>query len=317
MTTVLITGINGRLAALVAGVLAGRSGVYVVGVDRELPAAPPAGVDLHLSDLRGSSLQELLRSTGAAVVVHLAQVGEERPAPGRETTVQGNVITTMELCGACVAAGVRRAVLRSSTLVYGARHDLPAFATESTPLSATGLSGLLHNYVEIERFAVEFSGKHPGFAATVLRCAGIAGAAAGSALARYLGQPRPPTLLGFDPRIQVLHPDDAAEAFALAALADDIDGPLNVAADGPLTLSHAIRLAGRQPLPLPGALFKVSGLLGGLPRAGALPFDVEFLRYSCIADTRRARDVLGWEPRRTAEEALRELAEQPVTAASA
>jgi UDP-glucose 4-epimerase len=199
-------------------------------------------------------------------------------------------------------------VLRSSTLVYGARHDLPAFVTESTPTHATGQAGLLLNYVEIERFVVDFIGKRPNLAVAMLRCASIVGGGVSSPLARYLSQPTPRTLLGFDPRIQVLHPEDAAVAFALAALVDDIDGPFNIAADGPLTISHAIRLAGGQPLPVPGPLFNASELLGGGRRIGALPFPTDFLRYSCVADTQRAYDILGWEPRYTAEAALRELA---------
>src|SRR5690348_5421065 len=117
MTTALITGIRGRLAALVAGTLAGQADVHVIGVDRAPPEIALPGVEMRASNLRGRPLLELLRSTGADVVVHLAQMGEERSAPGRETAVQGNVISTMELLGACAAAGVRRVVLRSSTLV--------------------------------------------------------------------------------------------------------------------------------------------------------------------------------------------------------
>ena len=308
MTTALITGIHGRLAALVAGVLAGQADVRVIGVDRGPPEKLLRGVEMRVSDLRGRPLLELLRSTGADVVVHLAQIGEERSAPGRETAVQGNVISTMELLGACVVAGVRRVVLRSSTLIYGARHDLPAFVTEAAPARPAGHAGLVHNYVEIERFVGDFAGKHPDLSIAVLRCAGLVGAAVSSPLARYFGQPLPPVLLGFDPRIQVLHPDDAAVAFALAALANGVDGPFNLAADDPLTLSHAIQLADRRSLPLPGPLFDAAELFGAARRIGVLPFDVDFLRYSCVADPRRAHETLGWTPQHTAEAALRELA---------
>jgi UDP-glucose 4-epimerase len=308
MTTVVVTGIGGRLAQMVAGALAGQADVRVVGVDRA-PAEPPLpGIGSRVSNMRGQALLELLREVGANVVVHLAQFGEERAAPGREAAVRGNVITTMELLGACATAGVRRAVLRSSTLAYGARHDLPALSAESAPLHRPSRPGLTRDYVEIERFATDFAQKRSELSIVALRCAGLAGGGVSSPLSRYLAQPMPRTLLGFDPRVQALHPADAAVAFALAALADGVSGAFNIAADGPLTLTHAILLAGRRPLPIPGPIFDAAGLLGGAAGlTGALPFDPGFLRYSCIADTRRAREELGWLPQHSAEDALREL----------
>ncbi|HEX5689855.1 MAG TPA: hypothetical protein VFX76_07630, partial [Roseiflexaceae bacterium] len=93
-------------------------------------------------------------------------------------------------------------------------------------------------------------------------------------------------------------------------LAGDIDGAFNIAADDPLTLSRAILLADKRPLPAPGLLFGAAGMFGGgaASLTGALPFDPAFLRYPCVADTQRARDELGWRPHHSADEALRELA---------
>jgi UDP-glucose 4-epimerase len=319
MTTVLVTGIGGRFAQMVAGELAAHAGVRVVGVDRAPNEPEPTALETHVSNMRGQALLELLRAIGAEAVVHLAQFGEEHTVRGREAAVRGNVITTMELLGACAAAGVRRAVLCSSTLVYGARPDLPALATEAAPLHTPERPGLTRDYVEIERFASDFGGKHPALSITLLRCAGRVGGGVSSPLARYLSQPMPYTLLGFDPRIQVVHPADAAVAFAQAALADGIDGPFNIAAEGPLTLAHAILLAGRRPLPILGIAFGAAGLLGGRAArvTGMLPFGPDFLRYSCVADTRRAHELLGWSPLHSAHETLRELAQQRELAVNA
>src|SRR5262245_11259121 len=259
MTTVVVTGIGGRLAQMVAGALAGQADVRVVGVDRAPTEPSIPGVDARVSNLRGQALLELLREVNADVVVHLAQFGEERAAPGREAAVRGNVITTMELLGACASAGVRRVVLRSSTLVYGARYDLPALIGEPTPLRMPPLPGLTRDYVEAGRFAADFAQKRPELSIVVLRCAGLVGGGVSSPLSRYLGQARPRVMLGFDPRIQVLHPADAAVAFALAVLVDGVSGAFNIAADGPLTLTHAILLTGRRPLSLPGPLLNIAG----------------------------------------------------------
>jgi UDP-glucose 4-epimerase len=310
MATVIVTGIGGRLAQMVAGALAGQAGIQVIGVDRAPVEPPLLGIDSRVSNLRGQALLELLREVGADIVVHLAQFGEERAAPGREAAVRGNVITTMELLGACATAGVRRVVLRSSTLVYGARYDLPALIGESMLLHMPPQPGLTRDYVEIGRFAADFVQKRPDLSIIALRCAGLAGGGVSSPLSRYLGQPAPRMLLGFDPRIQVLHPADAAVAFALAALVDGVSGAFNIAADGPLTLSRAILLAGQRPLPFPGPLLDIAGLFGGAATSltGTLPFVPGFLRYSCVADTSRAHEELGWTPQYSADDALRDLA---------
>jgi hypothetical protein len=97
-----------------------------------------------------------------------------------------------------------------------------------------------------------------------------------------------------------------------------------VAAEPPLPLGKAIGLAGGRALPLPGVVFgaderaRAGPLIGveavlravTVPAAAALaglPFEAAFLRYGCVADTRRARETIAWAPQHSAEDALREL----------
>ncbi len=305
MSTVLVTGVDGGLAQLTALLLA-EQGAQVIGVARQPPATPLDGVALHVLELRGPQLRELLRAGAVDVVVHLAQPGEEQPL-GRAGG--GHVLATVELLSACAAAGVRRVVLRSSTLVYGARLVQP-LRVEDAPLRLRGRGNPRHDDVEVERFAAGFARKNPGTAVAVLRCASLIGAGVGSPLDRYLDRPAPPVLLGYDPLIQVLHAGDAALMFALAALVEGVTGAFNLAAEGRLPLSQAVRLAGRLPLPLPAPAFGLGGALGGL--AGVLPRDLpfppEFFRFACLADTRKAVAQLGFAPRHTAQEAVQKQA---------
>ncbi|GAB4216256.1 MAG: SDR family oxidoreductase [Roseiflexaceae bacterium] len=306
MSTVLVTGLDGGLARLTALLLA-EQGAQVIGVARQAPKAPIDGVALHVLELRGPQLREVLGAGAVDAVVHLAQPGEEQPA-GR--TGGGHVLATVELLSACAAAGVRRVVLRSSTLVYGARLGQPLLRAEDAPLRLRGRGTARHDDVEVERFAAGFARKNPSTAVTVLRCASLVGGDVSSPLARYLQRMTPPMLLGYDPLVQVLHASDAALMFALAALVEGVSGAFNLAAEGPLALSQAVRLAGRQPLPLPAATFQArgafAGLAGVLPRD--LPFPLEFFRFACLADTSKAVAQLDFTPRHTAQEALQAVA---------
>lgn len=308
MTTALVTGIDGALAGLVAGVLAAQPHMRVIGVGRAAPERALDDVDVHVCDMRGDTLLALMRAVSVDVVAHLDLAGEEWPV-SREAAGRGNVYRTIEVLGACQAAGVPRVVLRSSLMVYGARPDRPAFVAETAPLSSGEPAGLLQDYVEIERVAADFSARHSSMRFTILRCAGVAGGRIGSPLARFLVRRPAPMIAGFDPRIQVLHAYDAAVAIALAVLNDRIDGPLNIAADPPLLLSQAIHFAGGSALPLPAFAFSAAPLfepLGSL--VGELPFAVDYLRYACVGDTRRAVHELQWETQHSPEETLRELA---------
>ncbi len=323
MTRVLINGIDGLLGARVAELLSAEPSVSILGLAEATPPAPVGRAEYLVARLNGRQLCELLRAEGIEVVIHLAFAGADRPAKSREAALQRNVLGSMELLGACASAGVRRVLLRSSTRVYGASPLNPTFIREDRPVARSSAPGVLRDYVEVEQFAAKFAARHPELTVVPVRCASLLGA--WSPFVHYLSQPGPRMLVGFDPCLQALHIEDAASGFAMAALAD-LAGPVNLAADDSLCLSQAIRLAGRQPVALPEPLVGLSLAMGNPAILGAWPYDIGFLRHSCIADTGRARAELGWAPTRTAAESLgaigangraavsRELAEEALRA---
>jgi UDP-glucose 4-epimerase len=295
--TVLISTRESNLGGRVARKFEHRQ-VRTIGLPGDIGPTDPRFVDM-------------LRDERVDTLVHLTLAGEEQPAYHGEETLQRNIISTAVLLGACARAGVRRVVLRSSTLVYGAHMRNPAFITEERPPRLHGLTGLLREYGEIDMHAAEFASTHPAVEVVRLRCAGLVGANIWSPLSHYLAQPMPRLLLGFDPRIQVLHPDDAAEAFVLAALCSTT-GICNIAANDPLTLVQAVRLTGKQPLAVPGLLLNGRTPFGQRRNtSGAWPFPENFLRASCVADTRRAARELGWTPCHHARDILRSLKARP------
>jgi UDP-glucose 4-epimerase len=295
--TVLVSARESNLGGRVARELEHRQ-ARAIGLPNGLDPTDPRFVDM-------------LRDERVNTVVHLTLAGEEQPAYHGEETLQRNIINSMVLLGACARAGVRRVVLRSSTLIYGAHMRNPAFLSEECPPRLQSLTGLLHEYAEIDIRAAEFASTHPAIEVVRLRCAGLVGDGIWSLLAHYLTQPIPRMLLGFDPRIQVLHPDDAAVAFVLAALGS-ATGAFNIAANDPLMLVQAVRLTGKQPLPVPGLLLNGRMPLGQWRgTSGAWPFPESFLRASCVADTRRAGRELGWTPHHHARDILRSLKAHP------
>jgi UDP-glucose 4-epimerase len=105
-------------------------------------------------------------------------------------------------------------------------------------------------------------------------------------------------MLGYDPRLQLLHEDDAVDALLRATLIEAV-GTYNVAGDGALYLSQAARRLGRPQVPVPA---------GVLPWfLGRVDPPIWLLRYGRVVDTARIKKELGFAPTYTTAEALQAL----------
>jgi len=304
---ILVSGAAGYWGSRVAMRLMNEPVCQLIGLDTEHAAVEIKGFDFVRADIRNPLLVELLRAERVDTVCHLAFVHSYQRS---EAAFESNVMGTAKLLAACAEAGVRRVVLRSSTTVYGARPTNPAFLSEESPLRGSRRYGYSRDFIEIETFCNVFRRRVPQMELTVLRFASIVGPGADTPMMRFLKQPWAPSLMGFDPMMQVIHEEDVIEALAYAAL-NDVPGVFNVAAEGVLPLSKIRGLVGKLPVAVlhPFAYWGV-GLMGGigLPVGRYLPIEPNYLRYPWVGDLTRMRQDLGFEPLHTAEEALGEIA---------
>jgi UDP-glucose 4-epimerase len=306
---VIVTGVAGYWGARVAARLANEVGYHVIGLDREPPADEVEDLDFVQADVRNPLLVDLFKAEGVDTVVHLAFAETTRLS---EAAFDLNVMGTSKLLGACNQAGVRKAVLKSSTAVYGARPGNSAFLAENHPLRGSKRYGTLRDLVEIEGFCRSFRRQAPGLILTILRFPGIVGPTADTPMTYFLKGGRTPTMLGFDPMMQIIHENDVVEALIHATLSDAA-GAFNVAATDVLPLSKIRGLAGKPPF----AVFHLLAYWGvGRWRTvdqrlqHYLPIEPDYLRFPWVGDLRRMHEELGFEPHYTAEETLRELAEK-------
>jgi UDP-glucose 4-epimerase len=209
-----------------------------------------------------------------------------------------NVIGTMQLLAACQkSASLQRLVVKSSTAVYGSSSRDPALFTEETEPKALPRSGYAKDAVEVEGYVRGFARRRPDVSVGVLRFTDVIGPGADSLLLRYLRLPVVPTVLGFDPRVQLLHADDALEVLRRATLTGR-GGTLNVGGEGVLLLSQMVRRAGRVPIPVPAPAVQVAGL--AVRRAGLLDLSREqlrFLEFGRVVDVTRLRTEFGYTSR--------------------
>src|SRR5690606_26424268 len=152
--------------------------------------------------------------------------------------------------------------------------------------------------VRAERQVARFAAEHPDVEVCVLRFAPILGPSVMNLFTRFLARPVAPRLMGHDPLVQVVHERDAVNAAKLA-VDRDVTGPFNIVGKGVLPYSTVLALLGRLPVPVPAFLaHSLTRALWVTQIVDLPPSLVDLLRYLCVADGSRAKDELGFSPRR-------------------
>ncbi len=302
---ILVTGAARDLGGHVARRLAEREDVEAIyGLDVRDPRVDLGRTEFVHADTRHSLLTKLIRGLGVDTVIHCAV-----PLEGREsgrTLHETVVIGTMNLLAACAGrdSPVRRLVVKSSVHVYGCRSYAPSFLREEEAGREAPTDAVGREVREMEQLVWDFAIRHPGAAVTVLRLGRRLGIGDPTPLGEYFQLSPVPTFLGFDPRIQLLHEEDAVEGLHRAATADH-PGVFNLAGEGVLLLSQAVRLARRDRLPVLLPYLRVLARAGLRVRGFDMPASLaDLLTHGCVVDTSALEAEFGWRPAHTTRETL-------------
>jgi UDP-glucose 4-epimerase len=306
---IVVTGIAGNLGRLVTRRLHRESGHRIIGIDRRPFPDRPKDVEHHRVDLRSKKARDVFRSGPVDALVHLGVM--HRPRASAAETYSWNIGGTAKLFDYCLAYGVPKVIVLSSANVYGPRADNAQFLGEDAPLLAAQSFPAMRHLVEIDHMASSFFWKARDVETVILRPVHILGAV-GNAPSNYLRLPVVPTLLGFDPMVQIIHEGDVAEAIA-CALRPGVRGIYNIAGPGEVPLSVILRELGKPTVPVPHPFAKP--LWSTAWRLGLSSFPVgefDFIRYVCMVDGTRAARELGFAPRHSLKETIRAVARTPL-----
>ena len=267
------------------------------------------------------ALQNAFEGTDA--VVHLAFM--ITGAASRETIRNINVQGTLNAFDAAAAAGAMRFVYASSVAAYGFHPDNPIGMTEDWPTRPATRLFYAQEKAELERLLREQADAHPDIALYLLRPPIVLGphaVGAKNALPEPLGGlvqgalefanrlPLPIPVPTPDLPMQFIHEDDVGQALLKCVLADGPPGAYNIAGDGIVSAADVVRELGFTPITVPAAIAQ-----GAARAAASVPLPsfappaaewVEAASHPAIMDTTKAKRELGWEPRYTGLEALRD-----------
>jgi UDP-glucose 4-epimerase len=297
-----ITGSASYLGSrLLRRLVEARGADGVVAVDVAAPPTTLRGVRHRMVDLTlpgaDRRLVEVLREEDVDTIFHAAFFTN----PHRDAAYSHELesIGTLHLAAAAAAAGVRHLLVRSFTAVYGARGQNPNFLTEDRrPDGHAGLAWV-RDKVEAEDHAFSFSRRYPGLGVTVLRFATLLGPGVHTFYTRIFSKRVVPVVLGYDPLVQLLHPEDALDAID-AALARGPCGVVNVVPRGTISLLTALHLASKLTVAVPHVIaYPLADLWWGTGVGEAPAGFIDYARFLFVGDGEKARVELDFEPRRS------------------
>ncbi|WP_146360570.1 NAD-dependent epimerase/dehydratase family protein [Arthrobacter yangruifuii] len=296
-----------------------RGDLEVVGIARRIPdtSLPPYDdVEWHSVDIGDTGnvgrLTEALRGTDA--VIHLAWLIQ----PNRDEAElhRVNVQGTENALAAAAAAGVRQFVCASSVGAYSpAPKD--RLTDESWPARGIASSHYSRHKGEQEALLDRFELEYPEIAVARLRPGLIFSSDAGSEIGGYfvgrlipkfflnrLSLPLVPLPAEFV--FQAVHADDIADAY-WRVVDQRAEGAFNIAADPIITPELLAGVLGaKRVLNVPVKLVRaVVGLTWAAHLQATDPGWIDMAAGAPVMDTTRAREVLGWQPRRTSLESLK------------
>ncbi|MQA86091.1 MAG: NAD-dependent epimerase/dehydratase family protein [Streptosporangiales bacterium] len=294
-----VYGVGRALAARLAGSGSARR---VVAID--VARGDVAGTDVtwRIADVGDPLLAS--RLSGVDVLVHLAQDASLASDPQQRRAF--NVRAAQTVLTASAASGVKRVVLLTSAMVYGARPDNPVPLAEGASLRADADTGMAGDFLEIEQLAARAPRVHPGLAVTVLRPAVVVGPGVDTVVTRHFESPRLLVVKGSVPCWQFCHVDDLVSALEFAALGR-VQGAAAVGCDGWLEHEQVEALAEMRHLELPAGL--TFGTAERLHRIGMTPTpagELHYVVYPWVVDCAALREA-GWRPAYDNEAALQAL----------
>jgi UDP-glucose 4-epimerase len=280
---------------------------FLFGCDLRDPISALEEMDFVHADTRHAAIGKLVRQLNVDTVVHLAVMVD---SPRDERSIhETDVIGMMNILAGCSAPSgrVRRLIVKSSQAVYGAGPTDPSFFSEEMTNVDRPASSVTRDLLDMEQLVSEFALRNESCRVAVLRLGYRV--SEDTTLARYLSLPIVPTFAGFDPRLQLLHEDDAAEAIVRAVMGEHA-GAFNVAAGGVVLLSQAIAIMGGSPAPILPPYGRWIGRLALRAMAGVhvQSYLADVIAFGSVVDCSKLEAEFGWKPAHTSRAVMDGLA---------
>ncbi|ADP84465.1 NAD-dependent epimerase/dehydratase family protein [Pseudofrankia inefficax] len=312
---VVVVGASGNVGTGVLAALGGSAHVAdITALARRPPTRPGPKISWRAADITGDDLAGVF--AGADVVIHLAWLFQPTHDPA--ATWRTNVLGSARVFDAVARAGVPALVVASSVGAYSPGPPDDRAVEEDWPTDGWPGAAYTREKAYVERLLDVFERDHPRVRVVRLRPGFIFQRPAASqqrrlfmgpfvpgGLVRAATVPLVPDIAGL--RFQVVHADDVAEAYGLAA-ERDVRGAFNIAAEPVVDCRVLADLLDARAVRMPPRAVRAA--LVGAWRLHLVPTDpglFDAVMRLPVMSTARARAELGWAPRHNSLAALRDF----------
>lgn len=246
--------------------------------------------DVHVVNSTATpSLEDL---EGVDVVVHLASGDHDALAARQTNALQG----IHDLLEGLTKHDVRRVVVLSSAMAYGAWPNNPVPLTEDSPLRPESSFVFAQQLAQVEEFVDAWRVAEPSRRVAVLRPVLFMSGDNESSVVRALAAGMGHRFAEEDAPAQFLHLDDLAQAVEVAVL-QQLDGVYNVAPDGWVTGERVRALSGQGPrIKTPDRVSDLIATLSWRFQRGPLPPGLmPYVRHPWLVANDRMKQA-GWQP---------------------
>jgi 1-acyl-sn-glycerol-3-phosphate acyltransferase/nucleoside-diphosphate-sugar epimerase len=249
---------------------------------------------LSSADLNSDQTSADLTSSQTSAVVY-------RPPLAGRKDARPDLADADRFAESCARSGVRRVVLLSSAAAHPPSHHNAGYAEEDEK-ARTG-HPVADAWRALERRVRErLAGT--GAELVVLRSAPVALRDGEDHVCRLLRGKAAVVPAGYDPPLQILHPDDLAEAVRSAL--ERGSGIYHVAPAGAIPVRGALRLAGTRRVAVEAGLQRPFRALAARLGWADPAFQLDGLCHAATISGRKIERELGFVPRKTSAEAVRD-----------
>ncbi|MFP4475065.1 MAG: NAD-dependent epimerase/dehydratase family protein [Desulfatibacillaceae bacterium] len=257
-------------------------------------------VEFRKADVRDPEMEELLQ--GVDTLYHLAFIVQE--IHDKDEIEDVNVNGSRNVFEAAAKNGVRKVVYTSSITAYGAHPDNPLGLTEESPLRGNSDSYYSSSKVKVEQFVRDYFRDREDIVLTVFRVALVVGPNMNNFFSDFWTRRASIFPGGRQPHLQLLHEDDLGEVLHLAHQ-KDLPGVYNVAARDALSARWVFDTAGVRLVCLPSGFLKAAANVAFALRLEKISQGwLSLSEYTIFVSCDKIREVSGWEPSHTSEQAF-------------
>lgn len=247
-------------------------------------------------ELTNLFLDETFKAARIDTVAHLAFM--HRPEDTTREAHELNVEGTKNLLDKSLETpSIRKFIFKSSANVYKIRPFNSVRLKETDDLNFDpDVDPLLKDQVDADMLCrTKMDNKRMKI--VILRPSATIGRNVHTFMNTYLESSVCMRVTGFNPMINLIHVKDVIRAIQLA-IHKNVQGIFNIAGKETAPLSDFAHLVGAITVPIPQTLVVPLGLLA--KQLGLSKFDprtnIDRIKYSCLLDTTKAKEILGFEP---------------------